>query len=67
MAAESNERTYLSSREAMQYLNVGSTKFWSLVYGLALPSYRVGRLHRFRRADLDAFMEANKYLPGERK
>ncbi len=67
MAANSNEQTYMSSRDAMRYLNVGSTKFWSLVYGLALPSYRVGRLHRFLKADLDSFMEANRYLPGERK
>lgn len=56
----------MSSREAMEYLNIGSTKFWSLVYGLALPSYRVGRLHRFRKSDLDAFMDAHRHRPPKR-
>ncbi len=61
----STEEAWLSSREAKEHLNVGATKFWSLVRDQAFPSYRVGRLHRFRRSDLDAFVEANRHRPDE--
>lgn len=64
MTIETTEAKWMTSDEAQEYLRIGKTKFYSLLYSGKLPSYRIGRAHRLRRADLDAFVEANRYRPG---
>lgn len=47
---------YLTAREAMAYLNVGSqSALYRLIREHRMPFCRIGRLYRFDRAELDAW------------
>lgn len=50
-----NEAQFLTARESAAYLNCSHR--WLVAQ--AIPVVRVGRLVRYRKRDLDAFMEAN--------
>jgi excisionase family DNA binding protein len=47
---------YLTAREAMAYLNIGSSNsLYRLIREHRMPFSRIGRLYRFERAELDAW------------
>jgi excisionase family DNA binding protein len=48
--------SYLRAREAMAYLNIGSSNsLYRLIREHRMPFSRIGRLYRFERAELDAW------------
>jgi excisionase family DNA binding protein len=48
----------MSPDEVRQYLGLGRTYTYRLLAVGAIPSVRIGRLRKVRRADLERFIEA---------
>ena len=47
---------YLTPREVMELLAIGRNTFYRLVNSGELPAFRIGKLWRVRRADLEHWM-----------
>jgi excisionase family DNA binding protein len=58
--ADTVEEELLTVDEVQELLKVGRTFAYSLVRSGELPSYRVGRLLRVRRQDIDHWLEHNR-------
>jgi excisionase family DNA binding protein len=54
------EEELLTVEQVQELLKVGRTFAYSLVRSGELPSYRVGRLLRIRRQDVDRWLEDNR-------
>jgi excisionase family DNA binding protein len=50
--------TFLTTEEVLDYLQVNLRTVYRLIKAGRIPAVRVGRQWRFRRADLDAWLEA---------
>jgi excisionase family DNA binding protein len=48
----------MSPEELAQFLGLGRTYTYQLLKSKAIPSARIGRLRRIRRADAERFVEA---------
>jgi putative molybdopterin biosynthesis protein len=51
---------FLTIEEVQELLKVGRTFAYSLVRSGELPSYRVGRLLRIRRRDVEHWLESSR-------
>ncbi len=51
---------WLSVEEAAKYLGVSTSNLYSLLQQGRVPGTKLGKMWRFNRADLDAWMRANK-------
>ena len=58
--ADTAEEELLTVDQVQELLKVGRTFAYSLVRSGELPSYRVGRLLRVRRQDIDRWLEHNR-------
>jgi excisionase family DNA binding protein len=56
-----NDREFMSSEEIRQWLGLGKTKTQELLQNGTIPSYRIGRIRRIRRQDVERFLEQNRY------
>lgn len=54
---------YLTSKETQDYLKVSSVTLWRLVKEGQIPVYKIHNRNRYRRADLDFFMESHRVGP----
>jgi len=50
----------MTIKEVADYLNITESTIYTWAQTGKLPAFRVGRLWRFRRSDLDAWLEANR-------
>ena len=50
---------------AARYLGLGLVTLYKLIDAGDLPAYRLGRVIRLRRAEIDAFIERSRVRPGE--
>lgn len=59
-------RELLDEKQAAQYLTVtpGTLAVWRSVGRYRLPFVKVGRMVRYRRSDLDAWLEARSRASG---
>jgi excisionase family DNA binding protein len=60
-----NERRFISPGELQELLGCGRTFCYAILARNELPSYKVGRLRRIKLADVERWLEDNKYRPGE--
>jgi excisionase family DNA binding protein len=51
---------YLKIEDISAYLNVKTKTLYAMVESGNIPHYRIGRLIRFKRNDVDLWMEAKK-------
>jgi excisionase family DNA binding protein len=52
------ERQVLTVPEVAEFLGIGTTKAWELVWSGSVPSFQPGgRLRRVRRAELERYIE----------
>ncbi|KAA3614359.1 MAG: DNA-binding protein [Planctomycetota bacterium] len=56
------DQSYLSLNEAAELLKVDYKTLYRLVRQGRIPSFRVGRIYRIHRQDLDSFMSTDKGL-----
>lgn len=54
---ESSTREVFSPLQAASYLGCGRTYLYKLMAGGDIPSFKLGKLRRIRRKDLDAYVE----------
>lgn len=54
--------TLLSRKEAAKYLGVSASTLanWASTKKFVIPYFRVGKAVRYRKSDLDDFIESNK-------
>lgn len=55
----------LTVDETIEVLRVGRTTVNQLLWSGELPSIKVGRRRLVRRDDIEQFLEAHEYRPGE--
>jgi len=55
-----SEERLMDLKEVAAYLNVTDSAVYNWVQDGTLPAFRVGRLWRFRRSELDKWLEANR-------
>jgi PTS system nitrogen regulatory IIA component len=53
--------TLMDIKEVANYLRVKDSTVYTWAQEGKLPAFRLGRLWRFRRADLDAWLENTRY------
>ena len=51
---------FLSVNEASNYLGIKTSTLYSMVERKEIPHYRIGRLIKFTKPDLDAFMQEHR-------
>ncbi len=57
----SDDQEFLTVSQVRERLQIGKSKAYSLVATRSIPSIRVGRCLRIRRADLDRYIRDNRY------
>lgn len=60
--AESKE--WYSPDELWRWLGLGRTKTYELLQSGEIPSYKIGRIRRIRRQDIEAWLEQNRCRVG---
>jgi len=56
---------WLGAPGAAEYLGVTLRTIYKLIDQGDLPAYKIGRVFRMRRSDLDDFLERSRVQPGE--
>ena len=47
----------LTTRDLMDYLQISRTKVWEMVNKKGLPAFKLGGDYRYRRAEVDTWLE----------
>jgi len=56
---------WLGAPGAAQYLGVGLRMVYKLIDLGEIPAYKIGRVFRIRRSDLDDYLERCRVQPGD--
>ena len=56
---------WVGTTAAAEYLGITLRTLYRLIDSAQLPAYRIGRVIRVLRTDLDQFLEAARIEPGE--
>lgn len=56
-APPAGDEELLTTRELMAFLNLSRTRIWELVKREQLPAFKVGGDYRYRRSEIDAWLE----------
>ena len=56
-----NEHSFLTTEEVLTYLKVNPRTIYRLIRTGELPAVRIGRQWRFRRADLDLWLDRQRH------
>ena len=59
-----DEIVWMSTQEAARRLGITPRTLYRFVDEGALPAYKMGRVFRLKRSDVDAYMEAARIAPG---
>jgi excisionase family DNA binding protein len=55
---------WMGTHEAARYLGITPRTLYRFINDGAVPAYKMGRVIRLKRPELDAFIEANRIAPG---
>ena len=58
-------QSFLTTDEVLTYLRITPRTIYRLIRNGELPAMRIGRQWRFRRADLDAWLERQRTCPSQ--
>lgn len=58
------EIVWMSTQEAARRLGITPRTLYRFVDEGALPAYKMGRVFRLKRSDVDEYMEASRIEPG---
>ena len=58
------EEGFLTTEEVLEYLQVNLRTVYRLIKAGKIPAVRVGRQWRFRKRDIDAWLESQRARPG---
>jgi len=65
MGADLGQKEWFTTDELIRWLGIGRTKTYELLRTGEIPSYKIGRVRRIRRRDVEAWLELNKYPPDD--
>jgi len=65
--ADASPSRAMTVREVAGYLNVNEKTVYRLAQRRELPGFKVAGAWRFQRADIDAWIEAQKNAPGDKR
>lgn len=63
--AASNPDKWMTTQEIMAYLSVSRTKLWQMVNNDGLPAFKMGGDYRYRKSEVDAWMERFRVKPDD--
>lgn len=63
MGADLGQKEWFTTDELIRWLGIGRTKTYELLRTGEIPSYKIGRVRRIRRRDVEAWLKRNKYPP----
>jgi len=58
---EAEIKDWYSPDELWRWLGLGRTKTYELLRSGEIPSYKIGRVRRIRRQDIEAWLARNRY------
>jgi len=56
------DKIYMTLNEVSEYLNIKEKTLYAMVSSAYIPHYRIGRLIRFKKEEIDAWMETRKVV-----
>jgi excisionase family DNA binding protein len=56
------EKEFLSTSDVAEWLDVSTATIYKFVEKGDLPVYRLGRINKFRRCDIEEFIQKNKLV-----
>lgn len=59
------DETFLTTEEVLEYLNVNLRTVYRLIKAGSIPAVRVGRQWRFRKRDIDKWLEGQRHTDGK--
>jgi excisionase family DNA binding protein len=62
---EVEQKEWFTTDELVRWLGLGRTKAYEMLRSGEIPSYKIGRIRRIRRQDVEAWLERNKFGRGE--
>jgi len=62
---ETEQKEWFTTDELVRWLGLGRTKAYEMLRTGEIPSYKIGRIRRIRRGDVEAWLERNKFESGE--
>jgi excisionase family DNA binding protein len=62
---KAEHKEWFTTEGLVRWLGLGRTKTYELLRSGELPSYKIGRVRRIRRRDVEAWLERNRYRPAE--
>src|SRR6266849_4440157 len=60
------DETFLTTEEVLEYLQVNLRTVYRLIKAGKIPAVRVGRQWRFRKRDIDAWLDSQRLRGGSR-
>jgi putative molybdopterin biosynthesis protein len=57
-------KEWFTTDELVRWLGLGRTKTYELLRRGEIPSYKIGRIRRIRRRDIEAWLNQNRFRPG---
>ena len=60
------DESFLTTEEVLEYLQVNLRTVYRLIKAGKIPAVRVGRQWRFRKRDIDAWLETQRPRGGQR-
>src|SRR5947209_15500317 len=60
------DETFLTTEEVLEYLQVNLRTVYRLIKASKIPAVRVGRQWRFRKRDIDAWLDSQRPRGGSR-
>jgi excisionase family DNA binding protein len=58
-------KEWFTTDELVRWLGLGRTKTYEMLRSGEIPSYKIGRVRRIRRQDVEVWLEKNRFRPGE--
>jgi excisionase family DNA binding protein len=56
---------WFTTDQLIRWLGLGRTKTYEMLRSGEIPSYKIGRVRRIRRRDVEAWLERNRFQPGQ--
>ena len=65
METQAEQKEWFATDELVRWLGLGRTKTYEMLRSGEIPSYKIGRIRRIRRRDIEVWLDRNKCQPGE--
>ena len=65
MEAGVEQKEWFTTDELVRWLGLGRTKTYEMLRSGEIPSYKIGRVRRIRRQDVEAWLESNRFRPSQ--